>query len=116
MNKRPMIRKPVRPQVKSTKKIVKEEAEEIDRSLQAIGQYKTYLSVERNYSPYTVQSYIKDIEDFYTYLKGDNFGNLLTITKGNIPRYYLSYLSTTENLKKKVLLESYLVCVLFIGI
>lgn len=101
MNKRPMIRKPVRPTAKPTTKKVEDKVEKKDRSNEAIEMYREYLSVERNYSPYTVQNYIKDIEDFYLYLKGDNFGNLLSITKSNVPRYYLSYLSTTEELKKK---------------
>ena len=101
MNKRPMIRKPVKTTTKPTTKKTVEVVEKKDRSNEAIAIYRDYLAVERNYSPHTVQSYIKDIEDFYLYLKGDNFGNLLSITKSNIPRYYLSYLSTTEELKKK---------------
>ena len=101
MNKRPMIRKPVKTTTKTTTKKTVEVVEKKDRSNEAIAIYRDYLAVERNYSPHTVQSYIKDIEDFYLYLKGDNFGNLLSITKSNIPRYYLSYLSTTEELKKK---------------
>lgn len=101
MNKRPMIRKNVRPTVKTKRNEPEKQKEKEDRSLEAIDMYKKYLSFEKNYSNYTVTSYIKDIEDFYEYLKSDNFGNLLTITKTNIPRYYLSYLSTTEELKKK---------------
>lgn len=101
MNKRPMIRKPIKQTAKVTTKKTTEVVEKKDRSNEAIAMYRDYLAVERNYSPYTVQSYIKDIEDFYLYLKGDNFGNLLSITKSNIPRYYLSYLSTSEELKKK---------------
>lgn len=101
MNKRPMIRKNVRPTVKTKKQVETKKEEKVDRSLEAIEMYRNYLAVERNYSNYTVLNYIKDIEDFYEYLKGDNFGNLLTVTKTNVPRYYLSYLSTTEGLKKK---------------
>lgn len=101
MNKRPMIRKPVRPATKPATKKTTEVVEKKDRSNEAIEMYRNYLAVERNYSPLTVNGYIKDIEDFYLYLKGDNFGNLLSITKTNVPRYYLSYLSTTEELKKK---------------
>ncbi len=101
MNKRPMIRKNVRPTVKVKRQETKTKEDNVDLSSEAIEKYYNYLSVEKNYSNYTVISYIKDIKEFYEYLKNDNFGNLLTITKTNVPRYYLSYLSTTENLKKK---------------
>ena len=89
MNKRPMIRKNVRTTVKTKKQVETKKEEKVDRSLEAIEMYRNYLAVERNYSNYTVLNYIKDIEDFYEYLKGDNFGNLLTVTKTNVPRYYL---------------------------
>lgn len=101
MNKRPMIRKPAKSTVKKNNKNTVEKVEVKDRSEEMINLYKEYLRVERNYSEHTVSGYIKDIEDFYLYLKSDNFGNLLSIVKTNVPRYYLSYLSTTESLKKK---------------
>lgn len=101
MNKRPMIRKPVKSTPKKNANRVTHQEEKKDRSEEMISRYKEYLAVERNYSEYTVNGYIKDIEEFYLYLKSDNFGNLLTIVKGNVPRYYLSYLSTSLGLKKK---------------
>lgn len=101
MNKRPMIRKPVRPTTKNAKTKSSEPPIKKDYSLEAISKYKEYLTAEKNYSPHTVLGYIKDIEDFHQYIKSDNFGNLLSIVKTNVPRYYLSYLSTTLNLKKK---------------
>ena len=101
MNKRPMIRKPAKSTPKKNTNRVIQQEEKKDRSEEMISKYKEYLAVERNYSEYTVNGYIKDIEDFYLYLKSDNFGNLLSIVKGNVPRYYLSYLSTSEGLKKK---------------
>lgn len=57
-------------------------------------QYEAYLRVEKNYSEYTISSYIKDICDFELFLKEELFGTLTTIRKGNISRYYLSYLAT----------------------
>ena len=101
MNKRPMIRKPVKSAVKKPTRNVEEKKVITDRSEEMIALYREYLRVERNYSEHTVNGYTKDIEDFYMYLKGDNFGNLLTIIKSNVPRYYLSYLSTVDGLKKK---------------
>lgn len=101
MNKRPMIRKPNKVSTKKNTKKITNDIEVVDKSEQMIKLYEEYLKVERNYSLYTVNGYIKDIEDFNQYLKSDNFGNLLSITKTNVPRYYLSYLSTTLNLKKK---------------
>lgn len=101
MNKRPMIRKPVRQTTKNPRRNVQETTINVDKSQEAIEKYRQYLLVEKNYSANTVMGYIKDIEDFYAYLKSDNFGNLLSITKTNVPRYYLSYLSTSLNLKKK---------------
>lgn len=101
MNKRPMIRKPVRQATKTSKNSKPETSKNIDKSKEAIEKYKEYLKVEKNYSPNTVLSYISDIEEFYEYLKSDNFGNLLSIVRTSVPRYYLSYLSTSLNLKKK---------------
>jgi len=101
MNKRPMLRKPVKAPSKSPRKTKIESEQVIDKSLKAIDKYKEYLSVEKNYSSYTVLSYISDITDFYEYLKLEKLGNLLSITHSNIPRYYVSYLSTTLNLTKK---------------
>lgn len=101
MNKRPMIRKPAKSSVKKTTNKTTKKDQVVDKSEEMIKLFKEYLQVERNFSNYTVDGYIKDIEDFYIYLKSDNFGNLLSITKSNVPRYYLSYLTTTVGLKKK---------------
>ena len=72
------------------------------KSKEAIEKYRIYLDVERNYSEHTVNGYIKDIEDFSEYLKTENFGALLSINKNNIPRYYLSNLTSNGYTKKSI--------------
>ena len=102
MNKRPMIRKPSKGTTKSPRKTTNiQVTKEKDKSEEAINKYKEYLEVERNYSNYTVDGYIRDINDFYEYLKMEKLGNLISITHTNVPRYYLSYLSTSLALSKK---------------
>lgn len=49
-----MIRKNVRPTVKTKKQVETKKEEKVDRSLEAIEMYRNYLAVERNYSNYTV--------------------------------------------------------------
>lgn len=61
------------------------------KSLDLIGRYEVYLATERNYSDYTVENYVKDIEAFADYLAGNSLGELLTITHF-VPRYYLAHL------------------------
>lgn len=82
---------------------------------EVIEKYQMYLEVERNYSGYTVLNYIHDIKEFKEFLSSNDFGNLLTIDKTNIARYYISYLSE-KNYKKKVLQEKFLVLEVFIDI
>lgn len=101
MNKRPQVRKTVRPPVKKPTITKKTNDSEVDKSKEAMEQYRSYLAIEKNYSTYTVQGYLSDIKDFYEYLKSEGFGNLLSIVKSNIPRHYLSYLSTTAKFTKK---------------
>lgn len=57
-----------------------------------IKEFKDFLENERNYSIYTVKSYLKDISDFNNYLKKNEFPVYLEISN-NVPRYYLSYLN-----------------------
>ena len=100
--KKPSIKKSVKPV--GGKKTVRS-APVVDiysKSNDAIEKYRIYLDVERNYSEHTVNGYIKDIEDFAKYLKDENFGALLSINKKNIPRYYLSSLSTGGYTKKSI--------------
>ena len=101
-HKKPSIKKSVR-QVGAKQQVKK--APTVDmfaKSQAAVEKYEIYLDVERNYSEDTVKGYINDIEDFAEYLKAENFGSLLSITKNNIPRYYLSSLSTNGYKKKSI--------------
>ena len=101
-HKKPSIKNSVR-QVGAKQQLKK--APTVDmfaKSQAAVEKYEIYLDVERNYSEDTVKGYINDIEDFAEYLKSENFGSLLSITKNNIPRYYLSSLSTNGYKKKSI--------------
>lgn len=57
-----------------------------------IKQFIAYLRYERNYSSYTILNYENDINEFINYLKLNKFASYLEI-KGNIIRYYLSYMN-----------------------
>ena len=50
--------------------------------------YLNYLENERNYSPLTIKSYQKDIEDFLNYLSSENI-KFLDVDK-DVCRNYLS--------------------------
>lgn len=101
-HKKPSIKKSIRPQG-GKKPVNKMPAVDMyAKSKDAIEKYQIYLDVEKNYSEYTVNGYINDIEEFAEYLKTENFGTLLSINKSNIPRYYLSHLSTNKFSKKSI--------------
>lgn len=100
--KKPSIKKAIKPQNKNKISKVVPVVDIYSKSNEAIEKYRNYLDVEKNYSEYTVNAYVKDIEDFASYLKSENFGALLSINKNNIPRYYLSYLSTSGYTKKSI--------------
>ncbi len=55
-----------------------------------INKYETYLIVERKYSAHTVINYVKDVNEFFDYLKGSKL-DFLSVGQ-NITRYYLSLL------------------------
>ncbi|HHU55164.1 MAG TPA: tyrosine recombinase XerC [Acholeplasmataceae bacterium] len=57
-----------------------------------IVKFVNYLKNERNYSEYTISSYISDIKEFENFLIKNELGNL-TNCKQNTTRYYLSYLN-----------------------
>ena len=67
-----------------------------------IESYKKYLQIERNYSEYTVISYLKDIKDFSSFLQREGFGSLLSIRKGNVPRYFISSLANQGLTRKSI--------------
>lgn len=64
--------------------------------------FENYLKVERNYSLYTVQNYLKDIHDFNEFLEAEQFGSLLSVRKGNVARYYLAHLNGLKFSKKSI--------------
>lgn len=66
---------------------------------EAVLKYEEYLETERNYSFYTVSNYIKDIEEFRSFLSSNELGSLFKI-KQNVTRYYLFHLSK-ENYKSR---------------
>lgn len=100
--KKPSIKKSIRPQGAKKPSNKLPTVDIYAKSKEAIEKYQIYLDVEKNYSEYTVNGYIKDIEEFAEYLKTENFGTLLSINKNNIPRYYLSYLTTNSYSKKSI--------------
>lgn len=100
--KKPSLKKTIRPQNKEKKTINKPINDPETIAKEAIEKYRVYLDVEKNYSNYTVEGYIKDIEEFAKFLKEQEFGTVLTITKSNVPRYYLSHLTTSNFTKKSI--------------
>ena len=44
---------------------------------EALTKYHNYLEVEKNYSIYTVQNYLKDIDEFKMFLTKENYGDLI---------------------------------------
>lgn len=67
-----------------------------------ISDFENYLLVERNYSPYTVTNYLKDINDYQDFLSSEQLGTLLSVRKPNIARYYLAYLTGLKYSKKTI--------------
>lgn len=68
----------------------------------ALVKYRNYLEVEKNYSPYTIQNYFKDIDDFKQFLKTEKYGDLLKINNDNIARYYISHLVSKGFSRKSI--------------
>ena len=58
-----------------------------------IEKFLDYISVEKNYSEYTISNYKNDIIEFKDYLEREKFGTLDKIEVNNAARYYLSYLN-----------------------
>ncbi len=68
----------------------------------ALDKYHNYLLVEKNYSPYTISSYLKDIDEFQKFLENEKYGNILVIKSENIARYYISHLVGSNYSRKSV--------------
>jgi integrase/recombinase XerC len=69
---------------------------------EVIKRFEEYIGVEKNYSVLTVENYIRDIQDFAHFLSSEKFGELLTIQKSNISRFYLSYLTNHKYAKRTI--------------
>ena len=61
-----------------------------------IEQFLNYISVERNYSEYTISNYRNDIIEFRDYLHREQFGTLDKIEVNNAARYYLAFLNNKK--------------------
>lgn len=73
-----------------------------DETQAVLQAFENYLMVERNYSSYTVQNYLKDINDFEEFLAAEQFGSLLRVRKSNVARYYLAHLNGLKFSKKTI--------------
>lgn len=99
------VKKTVRGKTKPVRNPIKKEETKqvsVDKTKEALDKYRNYLEVERNYSPYTVQNYLKDINDFKIFLDEEKHGNLLYIKTENIARYYISKLVANGFAKKSI--------------
>ena len=72
-----------------------------DQSTEALMKYQQYLTSERNYSTYTVNSYINDINEFRDFLKEDDLGTLLSASTINA-RNYMTRLFNKGYKKKSI--------------
>ncbi|MBP5408376.1 MAG: tyrosine recombinase [Bacilli bacterium] len=61
-----------------------------------VEKFLNYISVERNYSEYTISNYQNDINEFKDYLHREKFGTLDHIEVNNAARYYLAYLNNKK--------------------
>lgn len=68
---------------------------------QYIREYIGYLRIEKNASNYTVDSYLKDINDFVTFIKTIDINNLDEVTYLNI-RKYLAFLNEKQYAKRTI--------------
>lgn len=97
--------KTIRPKTKNTQRTIKKEksVDVVDyrqKSDSALLKYREYLTSEKNYSVYTITSYITDIEEFKLFLERNDFGTLLEFTNKTSARNYLTSMFT-DGLKKK---------------
>lgn len=72
---------------------------------QYIREYIGYLRIEKNASNYTVDSYLKDINDFVTFIKTIDINNLDEVTYLNI-RKYLAFLNEKQYAKRTIARKS----------
>ena len=68
-----------------------------------VNAFKNYLIHEKNYSNHTVTSYLKDIHDFYTFIKNEELASdLIDVTRERLGRHYLSFLDAKNYSKKSI--------------
>lgn len=68
-----------------------------------IGSFKNHLLIEKNYSEYTVKSYVRDILDFENFLKQEGLADgLLDATRDRLGRHYLSHLDAKDYSKTSI--------------
>ena len=98
------LKKTVRPQTKKAVRVNNDNSKTTlskDLSTDAIMKYERYLTSERNYSSYTVQSYISDINEFRSFLEDEMMGNLLS-AKATNARNYMTRLFNNDFKKKSI--------------
>ncbi|MFA5542328.1 MAG: tyrosine recombinase XerC [Bacilli bacterium] len=66
-----------------------------------IKEFYDYLKNERNYSEFTITSYMNDINEFNNFIKGEGYKSLVDLTS-SISRRYLTYLNTKRFSKRSV--------------
>ncbi|PKK96740.1 MAG: integrase [Tenericutes bacterium HGW-Tenericutes-3] len=71
--------------------------------MQIIDDFKNHLLIEKNYSEYTVTSYVKDIHDFESFIKREELASgLLDAKRERLGRHFLSYLDESGYSKKSI--------------
>ncbi|MBE0700987.1 MAG: tyrosine-type recombinase/integrase [Acholeplasmataceae bacterium] len=71
--------------------------------MRPIEDYRTFLTIEKNFSMYTISGYIKDVEDFSTFIgKEELASDLLDVTRERLARHYLSHLDEQGYSKKSI--------------
>ncbi|HOI85906.1 MAG TPA: tyrosine recombinase [Acholeplasmataceae bacterium] len=68
-----------------------------------IESFQLYLSVERNYAPNTVKSYLRDVKDFDAFIQREELAEgLLDVRRERLGRHYLSYLDQEKYARKSI--------------
>jgi integrase/recombinase XerC len=71
--------------------------------LECVSQFKNYLLIEKNYADHTITSYLKDIQDFESFILREELAeNLLDVTRERLGRHYLAFLDTQNYAKKSI--------------
>ena len=106
------LKKKVRGNVKPVSRVNKNIATDNNEKKceEAVQRYHNYLEAEKNYSNYTVQSYLKDIDEFKNFIENEKYGNLLKIKTEKvqlldykkIDKLYLKGYEQTKNKIKEI--------------